>query len=67
MRKYRIKKSAAFENGHVFPCYFVQMRILGFIWITVKEYIEEYPGGLGYHCSAKGEAEDLLDRLNNPY
>ncbi|MCM1076282.1 MAG: hypothetical protein NC411_02855 [Bacteroides sp.] len=59
-RKFRVKNGVAFEDGHVFPCYKVQMRILGFLWITIKEFVEEYPEMLGVHVSAKCDANDLL-------
>lgn len=63
--KYRIKKDITLDYGHVYPCYKVQMRILGFLWVTVKEYVEEYPEQAGVHLSAKCDAQDLLDILES--
>lgn len=61
--RFRIKKSEVWEECHPFPCYKVQMKFLGLVWITVKTFVEYYPDMMGYHVSAKGEAEDLLQRL----
>lgn len=60
--KFRIRKCLILENEHVYPCHQVQMKFLGFAWITVKEFVEYYPD-MGYHVSAQHEAEDLLERL----
>lgn len=50
------------EEAHHFPCYKVQVRILGCIWVTVKKFVEYYPD-MGIHVSARYNAEDLLERL----
>lgn len=62
--KFRIRKCRLLEGDNVYPCYQVQMRVLGFVWITVKQFVEYYPD-MGYHVSAKSDAEDLLQRLES--
>ena len=64
---YRIKKTVVLDSG--FPCsaYLVQMRFLWFFWLTIREYIEEYPASHGsYPEYAKEDSQNLLDLLELP-
>lgn len=60
--KYRIKRCEVIEDAYLFPCYKVQIMVLGCIWVTVKKFVEYYPD-MGIHVSARNSAEDLLERL----
>lgn len=47
--------------------YLVQMRFLWLFWITIREYIEEYPESNGcYPKYAKEDSQALLDLLEEP-
>lgn len=64
---YRIKETVVVDWGMPRKAYLVQMRFLWFFWITIREYVEEYPESNGcYPEYAKEDSRDLLDLLEQP-
>lgn len=64
---YRIKKTVVLDCGMPRIAYLVQMRFLWLFWITIREYIEEYPESNGcYPKYAKEDSQALLDLLEEP-
>lgn len=64
---YRIKKTVVLDWGMPRIAYLVQMRLLWFFWITIREYIEEYPESNGCHPEyAKEDSQALLNLLEEP-
>ena len=64
---YRIKKTVVLDWGMPRIAYLVQMRFLWFFWITIREYIEEYPESNDCHPEyAKEDSQALLNLLEEP-